>query len=370
MKFSITRDALLKPLQNIVGVVERRQTLPVLSNVLLSCKDQQLVLTTTDTEIEMVANAIIDPVEDGSVTVPAKKFFDICKALPEDAQVEFVLDNEKQRALIRSGKSRFNLSTLPADGFPNLEQIKADFKFTIGQKEFKTLIDKTHFAMAQQDVRFYLNGLLLEMSESKVCAVATDGHRLAYCESEQNEVHPKEVIQVILPRKGVIELSKVLADDNGQIEIEVGSNHLRIIHPDITFTSKLVDGKFPDYKRVIPPESGHEVKADRQLLKQALSRASILSNEKYRGIRLSISEGVLQAQAHNPEMEEAEEEIEVEYTGENLVVGFNVSYLIDAINVIPTEKTRLIFNDANSSCLLLADDSDSDCKYVVMPMRL
>lgn len=369
MKFSITRDALLKPLQNIVGVVERRQTLPVLSNVLLTAKDQQLVLTTTDTEIEMVANATIDPVEDGSVTVPARKFYDICRALPEDAQVEFVLDPEKQRALIRSGKSRFNLSTLPADGFPNLEQIKTEFKLTIGQNTFKNLIDKTHFAMAQQDVRFYLNGLLLEVSDSKVCAVATDGHRLAYCEAEQ-DVHPDKVIQAILPRKGVIELSKVLADDDTQIEIEMGSNHLRVKHPDITFTSKLVDGKFPDYKRVIPPETGHEVKADRQLLKQALSRASILSNEKYRGIRLSISDGLLQAQAHNPEMEEAEEEIEVDYEGDSLVVGFNVTYLIDAINVIPSDKTRLVFNDANSSCLLLADVADSDCKYVVMPMRL
>jgi len=368
MKFSIARDALIKPLQNIVGVVERRQTLPVLSNVLLTCKNQQLILTTTDTEIEMVANSEVDLVEDGSVTVPARKFYDICKALPEDSQVEFVLDNEKQRALIRSGKSRFNLSTLPADGFPNLEQIKSEFKFTIGQKAFKSLIDKTQFAMAQQDVRFYLNGLLLEMSENKICTVATDGHRLAYCESEL-DVHPKEVIQVILPRKGVIELSKVLADEDAKIEIEVGSNHLRVIHPEITFTSKLVDGKFPDYKRVIPEESGHEVKADRQSLKQALTRASILSNEKYRGIRLSISEGVLQAEAHNPEMEEAEEEIEVDYKGESLVVGFNVTYLIDAINVIPSEKTRLIFNDANSSCLLLAE-GDSDCKYVVMPMRL
>ena len=369
MKFSIERDSIVKPLQHIVGVVERRQTLPVLSNVLLVCKNNQLHLTTTDTEIEMVAQTSIDSMEDGRTTVPARKFYDICRALPEQAHIEFVLDNEKQRANIRSGKSRFNLSTLPADDFPNLEDINAEFKFTIQQNHLKNLIDKTQFAMAQQDVRFYLNGLLLEVNEGRVCAVATDGHRLAYSESDQ-EVHPEKVLQVILPRKGVTELAKVLEDDQEPITIEISSNHLRIVHPQITFTSKLIDGKFPDYKRVIPPETGHEVIADRMLLKQALSRASILSNEKYRGIRLAIKTGILQAQAHNPEMEEAEEEIEVEYTGEEIVVGFNVTYLIDAINAVPTEKTRLIFNDSNSSCLVLAAGENSDCKYVVMPMRL
>ena len=369
MKFSIDRDALVKPLQHIVGVVERRQTLPVLSNVLLVCKNNQLTLTTTDTEIEMVAHTTIDSVEDGKTTVPARKFYDICRALPDQAQVEFALDIEKQRALIRSGKSRFNLSTLPAEDFPNLENIKPDFTFSIQQNQLKTLIEKTQFAMAQQDVRFYLNGLLLEVSDNKICTVATDGHRLAYSESEQ-DVHPDNVLQVILPRKGVSELAKVLEDDQQPVTIELSSNHLRIAHPEITFTSKLIDGKFPDYKRVIPPETGHEVIADRVQLKQALSRASILSNEKYRGIRLSIKPNSLQAQAHNPEMEEAEEEMEVDYNGDEIVVGFNVTYLIDAINVIPTEKTRLVFNDANSSCLILAQGEDSDCKYVVMPMRL
>lgn len=369
MKFSITKDALLKPLQHIVGVVERRQTMPVLSNVLLSCEDDQLILTTSDTEIEMVAKTTVDSVEDGKITVPAKKFYDICRALPENAQVEFVLDNEKQRANIRSGKSRFNLTTLPADDFPNLKDIESEFQFSIEQNRLKNLIEKTQFAMAQQDVRFYLNGLLLEISDNKVCTVATDGHRLAYCVTEQ-DVHPSNVIQVILPRKGVIELAKVLQDDQALVSIEVAGNHLRIVHPEITFTSKLVDGKFPDYRRVIPPESGHIVGADRVLLKQALSRASILSNEKYRGIRLSIQSGALQAQAHNPEMEEAEEEIEVDYSGNEVVVGFNVTYLIDAISAVPTDNVRLIFNDTNSSCLVLADTEESDCKYVVMPMRL
>ena len=369
MKFSIARDALVKPLQHIVGVVERRQTLPVLSNVLLVCENDQLTLTTTDTEIEMVAQAAIDSVEAGKTTVPARKFYDICRALPDHAQVEFVLDAEKQRALIRSGKSRFNLSTLPADDFPNLQDIQPDFSFSIQQEQLKGLIEKTQFAMAQQDVRFYLNGLLLEVSDNKVCAVATDGHRLAYSESDQ-DVHPEKVLQVILPRKGVTELAKVLEDNDANIQIELSGNHLRIAHPDITFTSKLIDGKFPDYKRVIPAETGFKVTADRVLLKQALSRASILSNEKYRGIRLAIKPGVLQAQAHNPEMEEAEEEIEVDYSGEEIVVGFNVTYLIEAINVIPTEKARLVFNDVNSSCLVLADGDYSESKYVVMPMRL
>jgi DNA polymerase-3 subunit beta len=369
MKFSIERDALVKPLQNIVGVVERRQTLPVLSNVLLICENDKLRLTTTDTEIEMVAQTDIDSVETGKITVPAKKFYDICRALPEHAQIDFALDTELQKATIRSGKSRFNLTTLPADDFPNLQDIKADFRFSIQQDQFKNLIDKTQFAMAQQDVRFYLNGLLLEVSDNKICTVATDGHRLAYCESEQ-DVHPEKVLQVILPRKGVTELAKVLEDNQDPVTIELSSNHARIVHPSITFTTKLVDGKFPDYKRVIPPETGHEVSADRMLLRQALSRASILSNEKYRGIRLLIKEGLLQAQAHNPEMEEAEEEIDVDYQGEEIEVGFNVTYLIDAISVIPTENTRLVFNDANSSCLILSEGAESECKYVVMPMRL
>ncbi|KPJ87506.1 MAG: DNA polymerase III subunit beta [Gammaproteobacteria bacterium SG8_11] len=369
MKFSIERDALVKPLQHIVGVVERRQTLPVLSNVLLVCENNQLILTTTDTEIEMVAQTTIDTVEAGRITVPARKFYDICRALPDHTQVDFVLDTEKQRAIIRSGKSRFNLSTLPADDFPNLQNIKPEFAFSIQQNQLKELIEKTQFAMAQQDVRFYLNGLLLEVSDGKVCTVATDGHRLAYNESDQ-DIHPEKVLQVILPRKGVTELGKVLEDNEEPVQIELSNNHVRIGHPAITFTTKLIDGKFPDYKRVIPPESGHEVTADRVLLKQALSRASILSNEKYRGIRLAIKPGTLQAQAHNPEMEEAEEEMEVDYQGDEIVVGFNVTYLIDAISVIPTEKARLVFNDANSSCLILADGEESTSKYVVMPMRL
>lgn len=369
MKFSIDRDKLLKPLHNIIGVVERRQTLPVLSNVLLSCQKNQLTLTTTDTEIEMIATAELDAVEDGKITVPARKFYDICRALPEGAQIDLAYDNEKQRITIRSGKSRFNLSTLPADDFPSLKEIDPSFTFTLNQKHLKNIIEKTQFAMAQQDVRFYLNGLLLEASDNNLCAVATDGHRLAYSVSSE-EISPEKVIQVILPRKGVMELAKVLEDSDVNVNVEVGSNHLRIVHPEITFTTKLIDGKFPDYKRVIPTDSGRVVKADRDLLKQALSRASILSNEKYRGIRVTIRSGLLQAQAHNPEMEEAEEEIEVDYQGEETVIGFNVTYLIDAINAITTDTVKLIFSDSNSSCLVMPDQDDSDCKYVVMPMRL
>ncbi|WP_455205822.1 DNA polymerase III subunit beta [Kaarinaea lacus] len=369
MRFTIQRDKLLKPLQHVVGVVERRQTLPILSNVLIKASNNRLALTTTDLEIEMVAHAELDIAESGEVTLPARKFFDICRALPDEAQIDISIDNEKQRALIRSGKSRFNLTTLPAKDYPNIEEIKSTYRFSIAQSDLKEIIEKTHFAMAQQDVRFYLNGLLLEIRDAKVIAVATDGHRLSYCETDA-QTNPAEVLQVILPRKGVTELVKILEDVEDSVDIEIGSNHVRINHPEIKFTTKLIDGKFPDYNRVVPSGSDKKVRADRDTLKQALARASILSNEKYRGVRVTIKNGALQAQAHNPEMEEAEEEIDVEYSGEDLVIGFNVNYLLDAVNAVQTEKVVMMLKDSNSSCLMLPDVEDSPSKYVIMPMRL
>lgn len=369
MKFTIQREALLKPLQFIIGVVERRQTLPVLSNVLLNVQKDQISMTATDLEIEIVSTTPLDVVETGTTTLPARKFLDIVRALPEDAQIQLSLEDDKDRVLIRSGKSRFNLALLSADDFPNIEEINSSFEFELAQSTLQQLIDKTQFAMAQQDVRYYLNGLLMEITEGSVKTVATDGHRLAYCETDA-DVKPSDKIQVIIPRKGVIELAKLLDDSAEPAKIRIGTNHLQVNIPGVRFTSKLIDGRFPDYDRVIPKHGDKDVSADRDNLRQALARTSILSNEKYRGIRIKLSNGLLQSQAHNPEMEEAEEEVEVSYKGESLEIGFNVNYIMDALAVIPTATVNLTFGDSNSSCLITPDNGDINCQYVIMPMRL
>lgn len=369
MRFNIQRESMLKPLQFVIGVVEKRQTLPVLSNVLLKAQNNSLSLTATDLEVEIVAKAHLDITEPGEVTLPARKFADICRALPDEAQMEVIFDAEKDRVIIRSGKSRFNLSTLPAKDFPNIEDVSGSLQFEIPQKVLKNLIDKTQFSMAQQDVRYYLNGLLFEVSDQVVKAVATDGHRLSYCEQDA-DVSPSEKHQVILPRKGVVELSKLLEDSEVPAQVIIGSNHIRVNLEEIQFTSKLIDGQFPDYDRVIPQNGDKEVIAERNPLRQALVRTSILSNEKYRGIRIRLHPGLLQAQAHNPEMEEAEEEVEVNYQGSELEIGFNVNYLLDALAVVNGDSVKMIFADSNSSCLIVSEDSSDGCKYVVMPMRL
>ena len=370
MKFSISREDLLKPLQFVIGVVEKRQTLPVLSNVMLTADKNNLSITATDLEVEIVASTGLDLSEAGQITLPARKFIDICRALPDGAQLELSVNAEKERAMIRSGKSRFSLATLPVGDFPNIEDVSGAFTFQVPQRVLKNLIDKTQFSMAQQDVRYYLNGLLFEVGDQVIRAVATDGHRLAYCESDA-DVSPPEKRQVILPRKGVVELSKLLeSSEDAMAEMVIGSNHVRVNLDQIQFTSKLVDGQFPDYDRVIPKNTNKEISASREVLRQALVRTSILSNEKYRGIRIRLQNGLMQAQAHNPEMEEAEEEIEIAYEGEGLEIGFNVNYLLDALAAVQTDTVKVLFSDANSSCLILPDDEEDGCQYVVMPMRL
>ncbi len=368
MKFSIKREVILKPLQTIVGVVERRQTLPVLSNILVVVKNNILAMTTTDLEVEMASKTSLESAEDGEITIPARKFVDICRALPDNADLTIMLDDEKERVTVRSGKSRFNLATLPVTDFPGLEEINAKFTFSLPQKALKRLIEKTSFAMAQQDVRYYLNGLLLEISEGMIRSVATDGHRLALC-THDCDVHPEETIQLIVPRKGIMELVKLLEDSDDLVEIQVSSNHIKISLNDFVFTSKLIDGRFPDYERVIPKDSDKSIVANRDSIRQAMVRTSILSNEKYRGIRLRLQNDLLQAQANNPEMEEAEEDIEVSYQGSELEIGFNVSYLLDALGAVTEETVVLELGDANSSCLVHPQD-DQSCTYVIMPMRL
>ncbi|HCC5436578.1 TPA: DNA polymerase III subunit beta [Salmonella enterica subsp. enterica serovar Typhi str. CT18] len=367
MHFTIQREALLKPLQLVAGVVERRQTLPVLSNVLLVVEGQQLSLTGTDLEVELVGRvALEDTAEPGEITVPARKLMDICKSLPSDALIDIRVDDQK--LLVKAGRSRFTLSTLPANDFPTVEEGPGSLTFNLPQAKLRRLIERTSFAMAQQDVRYYLNGMLLEVQSGMLRAVATDGHRLAMCSMEA-AIQQDGKHQVIVPRKGILELARLLTEQDAEVAIVLGQHHIRANTGEFTFTSKLVDGKFPDYERVLPRGGDKLVLADRQGQREAFSRTAILSNEKYRGIRLTLAAGLLKIQANNPEQEEAEEEIVVDYNGGGLEIGFNVSYLLDVLGVMGTEQVRLILSDSNSSALLQEADND-DSAYVVMPMRL
>ncbi len=365
MKFSATRDTLLKPLQAVIGVVERRQTMPILSNVLLVVRDGLLSVTATDLEVELVAQVEIDADTDGEITVSGRKLLDICRALPDGATATLSVSGDKMA--VRAGKSRFTLATLPAAEFPAIDDIKADQTLEIPHDVLSRLIEKTHFSMAQQDVRYYLNGMLLETGGQHVRAVATDGHRLALCQAEVDGGKLDEQ-QLIVPRKGVIELQRLLGDE-GSVNVELGANHIRVQLDGIRFTSKLIDGRFPEYERVIPKDSDNELSSDKLLFKSALQRTAILSNEKYRGIRLVIRDNSVILQAHNPEQEEAEEDLEVQYSGDEIEIGFNVNYLLDAIGGVDGDEVTLSVVDSNSSCLI-KDPANTDCTFVVMPMRL
>jgi len=366
MKFQIQREDLLTPLQKIIGAVEKRQTMPALANVLVKADKDSISLTATDLEIELVTTLNIVADETGETTVPARKLLDICKALPDESSISISLDSNK--AAIKSGRSRFSLSTLPAEDFPALESINTVAEFELPQSTLKELIDKTAFAMALQDVRYYLNGLLLEVSSGLLRAVATDGHRLAYCE-KQADCNLADIKQVIVPRKGIQELVRLLDVSDEPLKVVLGSNHIRVEVGGIRFTSKLIDGRFPDYNRVIPEDGANVITAERDNLRQALVRASILSNEKYRGIRLVVEGDVLLLQAQNPDQEEADVEVEVSYKGDPLEIGFNVNYMLDVLNVTDASTVNAALRDSNSSCLMTYPDLP-DCKYVIMPMRL
>ena len=367
MKFTISRDALLKPLNLVAGVVERRQTLPILANVLMVLDGDRLALTGTDLEVELVGRVQLAAAgESGELTVPARKLVDICKSLPEGSDIQFTAQDSK--VTVKSGRSRFTLATLPAREFPNVEDSMGTHQFTVKQGQLKRLIDRTAFAMAQQDVRYYLNGMLWEIKDKLLRVVATDGHRLAMC-TLPGKIDASDDTQVILPRKGVLELARLLLQDDADIAIVIGSNHIRATTDDFTFTSKLVDGKFPDYQRVLPRSPDKIVLGSRLELRQAFTRAAILSNEKYRGVRLKVTKNSLDIVANNPEQEEAEEAVAVDYQGDALEVGFNVSYLLDVLGVLSGEQVKLSLSDPNSSALL--EESDvGDSLYVVMPMRL
>lgn len=366
MQLSIIREDLLKPLQQIIGAVERRQTMPALSNLLIRGSDQNLSITATDLEVELVASLVMEIEDHGATTIPARKLLDICRSLPDQAKIAINSSNEKIK--VSSGRSRFTLATLPAEDFPTIDDLELDQNVVIKEGEFKALIEKTAFAMAQQDVRYYLNGLLLELDAGQIRTVATDGHRLALSQLDhKSDIEGSR--QIILPRKGVQELLRLLSNEDNEITVSIGKNHLRVNLANLQFTSKLIDGRFPEYQRVLPEECDNRAQIDKVSLKQALARASILSNEKYKGIRLILDNNIMVIQAHNPEHEEAEDEIEIEYTGERLEVGFNVVYLLDVLNALESDKVEVIIQDANSSALIVSPESQAS-RYVVMPMRL
>ena len=365
MKFVVNRETLLRPLQQVTGVVERRQTLPILSNVLLQVEDDVLAITGTDLEVELISRLKLENAKAGEVTVPARKLMDICRELPDKADIEMELVD--QRLSIKSGRFKSTLSTLPSSDFPSVDRSATEMDLKLESKSLKGLIDKTAFAMAQQDVRYFLNGMLFEIGEGSLKTVATDGHRLAmsFMDIDQGG----KVQQVIVPRKGVLELQRLLGEVKGDVSISLGSNHLCVESPEYLMTTKLVDGRFPDYDRVIPKNGDKIVLADRVELKQALNRTAILSNEKFRGIRVNLASGLLQLSANNPEQEEAEESVNVDYEGDSLEVGFNVVYLQDVLGVLQSEKVKITLHDGNSSALLEEPDSE-DSVYVVMPMKL
>lgn len=367
MKLRIAKDDILAPLQIISGVVERKQTMPVLSNLLFDVSSNLVTVTGTNMEVELVCELEgVQVASEGRITIPARKLSDIVRSLPDNCEIELSLEGDKVH--LSSGKSQFTLSTLPADQFPNIEEDDHDIAIAFKQNEFKSMIDATGFAMAQQDVRYYLNGMLLEVGGDRVRAVATDGHRLALA-SMILDTQVTESKQVIVPRKGIIELGRLLGDSEDEVEIAIGQSHIFSKIGRYTFTSKLIDGKFPDYNRVVPQGGDKIVIADRHALKAVFSRASILSHENIRGIQLQLSNNQIQVFANNPEHEHAEDYLDVIYEGPELQIGFNVSYLIDVLNVISDESVKLTFSNSNSSALIESSDNQ-DRLYVVMPMRL
>ncbi|NIY84551.1 DNA polymerase III subunit beta [Vibrio hepatarius] len=366
MKFSIERSHLLKPLQQVSGALGGRPTLPILGNLLLKVEDNVLSMTATDLEVELISRVTLEgDFEAGSVTVPSRKFLDICRGLPDDSIITFVLEGD--RVQVRSGRSRFSLSTLPASDFPNIEDWQSEVEITLTQAELRGVIEKTQFSMANQDVRYYLNGMLFEIDGSTLRSVATDGHRMAVSQTQLGADFAQN--QIIVPRKGVLELVKLMDAPEQPVTLQIGSSNVRAEVNNFVFTSKLVDGRFPDYRRVMPQQTTKTLEAGCDELRQAFSRAAILSNEKFRGVRVNLAGSEMRITANNPEQEEAEEMLDVTFEGEAIEIGFNVSYVLDVLNTLRCEKVRISMSDANASALIENADDDS-ALYVVMPIRL
>ena len=362
----IPRDALLKPLQAVSGIVERRHTLPILANVLVEQKDGRLFMTATDLEMQITAHSELAGKQDQSVTVAARKLQDLLRALPEDATVS--VETSSSKMTVRANRSRFNLQTLPAADYPRINLAQEQQQtIRLPQREFRGLLKLAEFAMAQQDIRYYLNGMLLVVDKGSLQTVATDGHRLSYASLAVPGDYTRQ--EVILPRKTVLEIGKLLEESDDELTIDLLANQVRFRFANIELVSKVVDGKFPDYNRVIPTGHSKQIDISRTELLQAMQRAAILSNEKFRGVRLVLATDQLKIICTNSEQEEAEEELEIDYKGDALDIGFNITYLLDVLHNLATERVLLAFGDANSSALITMPDR-GDYKYVVMPMRI
>jgi DNA polymerase-3 subunit beta len=366
MKFTIARETLLHALQLVIGVVERRQTLPVLANILLRITDHQLYLMGTDLEVELTSHlTLVGDYVAGEITVPGRKFIDIVRSLPDEAMLEIYEKN--QNIVISSGRSRFTLTTLPAKDFPTSATPPNTVEFKLKQTMFLALLEQTYFAMAQQDVRYFLNGLLVELSDKKVRTVATDGHRLAL--SDLVILLTLENTQVIVPRKGIMELLRLLNHNDEEVIIKISAQAINVMTSEFTFISRLIDGRFPDYNKVIPKAGDKTVLIDKDVFKQVLNRIAILSNEKYRAVQVQLKPGLMGVMANNPEQEQAEEEVEIDYQGPAININFNVNYLIDAITALPVSNIKLTFSNPDSGVLVEGIGVDN-ALYIVMPLRI
>ncbi|HXH55549.1 MAG TPA: DNA polymerase III subunit beta [Gammaproteobacteria bacterium] len=371
MRFTIQREAFLRPLRLVAGGVDRKQSSqssPILLNTLLQVQDDHFSLTTTDQEIELVAIGKLEmPAEmDGAVTVSVRKLMEVCKTLPEGVNISFV--EAEDRITLRAGRSRFMVSTLPVCEFPNLDEQVGKFKICISKKNLRLLIEQTCFAMAEQDVRYYLNGMLLEVNKDEVYGVAADGHRLALGKAVLGQTN-SETFRVIVPRKGILELQRILDDTEEEIQIILGSNHIRVVTNDVQLTSKLLEGRFPDYNRIVLTDGDKVFTGCREVLKDAFQRAAALFSDRFRGVRLRLTEGYLKILAISSEQDEVEEDVEVDYVGNELEIGFNVKYLIDLLNVIQTERVKFTLSDSNNSARVEGVGAQSGI-YVIMPMKI
>ncbi len=368
MKLTISRDTLLEQLNHVIGAIEKKHTKKILENLYISVKEKEIVFIGTDLEIELSSSVEIIPDIEGSVTTSARKMLDICKALPSECFI--LLETDENRLYLKGVRSRFELTTLPSEDYPLLDDIEFSHEVTIPEKSLKELFDNTAFSMANQDVRYYLNGLYLDVNKNIIKTVTTDGHRLAISEYASDESTNGSANSIIIPRKGVLELSRLL-DGTSELPLTLylSDNHIRVKKGNIRFTSKLIDGKYPDYQAAIPASSAYQIELDRLTFRDTLARVAILSNEKFRGIRLRFLDGIMTLHSTNPEKEMAEEEMDVNYNGELLEIGFNVSYLLDAVNHINSETIVLHISNPDSSALLTVL-GDASTKYVVMPIRL
>jgi DNA polymerase-3 subunit beta len=366
LKIKTTNDKLLGPLQQVTGIVERRHTLPILSNVLISAADGNVDFLATDLEVQITSRAALGNGAEGSITAAARKLYDILRSLPEDAEVS--LEAKESRMTVRAGKSRFNLQTLAAADFPRMVEAKdASKTLSLPQKALKHALGLVQFAMAVQDIRYYLNGVLFSVDNGTLRVVATDGHRLSFASQALDGDHGN--VEAILPRKTVLELIKLLGDTDEPVALAIGSNQVRFSFGGLEIVSKIVEGKFPDYQKVIPTTHKNRIELDRAALAQSLNRAAILSNEKIRGVRLVFTKDALSIICTNNEQEEAEESLAVSYDGDPLDIGFNISYLLDVLNHVDTSTVSFSMGDSNSSALVQMPGRD-DFKYVVMPMRI